>query len=179
MDTPRRLFISSYDAYNSGAFDGRWHTLDDYDSAEELEAAIVASCAKGAEEFLIADAEGFPAALIGQYTGHCEAWAWHEAFESASSADAFAAFLEAFGSGYFTGPEQALEIFTRIGYDLADSTEEFAQGYAENRGLIPSDMDADDIRHFIDWQGYWNRKLCFEYTAYRFDGQLFFFLANW
>lgn len=175
MNTPRRLYIEDYARRRPG----RWYALDDYADVEELETAIKAANHPESEEYQICDFEGFPAGLLGTYTGHCEAWAWHEAFEETGDAAGFYAFLMAFGTGYFNNAEQALEIYNRIGYDVADTEADFAEEYAESRGLIPRDMDADDIRQYIDWQGYWDRKLCYEYTAQRVGEQLFFFPANW
>lgn len=175
MSTPRRLYIEDYARRTAG----RWYKLDHYDTLEELETAIKAANHPDAEEFQICDAEGFPAGVIGTYTNHCEAFAWYEALESASNEDAFYAFLAAFGVGYFNGAEHALEVFDLIGYDVAETEAEFAEQQAINAGQIPDDMPNDDIRHYIDWQRYWDANLQFAYKAESIDGKLYFFPANW
>lgn len=173
--TTRRLYIEDYARRTAG----RWYNLAHYDDVEELETAIKAANHADAEEFQICDAEGFPRNVIGTYTGHCEAWAWHEALESVSSEDAFYAFLEAFGPNYFDNAEVAIEIFDRIGYDTADTEAEFAEQHAITAGLIPDNLPGDDLRTYIDWQRYWDCSLAFAYKAESIDGQLYFFPANW
>lgn len=174
MSTPRRLYIEDYARVRAG----RWYTLDCYTSLEDLEAEIKESNHEDSEEFGICDAEGFPTGLIGTYTGYVEAWAWHEAIESTGDADAFFAFLQAFGVHYFDSPEQALEKYDAIGYDVADSEAEFAEQHAINAGLIPDNLPGDDVRTYIDWQRYWDGKLQFEYTAQSYGGTLYFFPSN-
>jgi hypothetical protein len=175
MNTPRRLYIEDYARRTAG----RWYALDNYDDVEALESAIKDANHPEAEEFQICDAEGFPAGVIGTYTGHCEAWAWHEACQSTGDADAFDAFLQAFGPPYFGSAENALEIFERIGYDTADTEKDFAEEWAEASGLIPRDLAGDDVRTYIDWQRYWDAKLSYEYKAEKIGSVMYFFPANW
>lgn len=174
MSTPRRLFIEDY----AHARAGRWYNLDHYDDIEALETAIKAANGPEAEEFQICDSEGFPRNTLGTYTGHCEAWAWHEAIESTGDADAFFAFLQAFGVHYFKDAAQALEKYEAIGYDVADSEAEFAEQHAINAGLIPDNLPGDDVRTYIDWQRYWDAKLQFEYNAESYGGTVYFFPSN-
>lgn len=171
----RRLYIEDY----ARRVAGRWYTLTFFDSVESLETEIKASNHPDAEEFQICDAEGFPRGVIGTYTGHCEAWAWHEVLEDVSNEDAFYAFLEAFGPNYFDSAAHALEVFDRIGYDTADTEAEFAEQNAISQGLIPENLSGDDLRTYIDWQRYWDCTLQFSFKAESIDGKLYFFPANW
>lgn len=81
----RRIWAGCLAAYNAGTLHGEWLALDDYADGEALHAAIetmlAASPSPGAEEWHLADAEGFGGLDLDRYASGLDIWALHEAFE--------------------------------------------------------------------------------------------------
>lgn len=148
--TERRIWIGCLAAYNAGTLHGEW--VDVEGDAEELEEAkdriLAASPEPNAEEWFIADHEGF-GDLIGEYTALEEVARIDAALTEAAEyvpMDAVRGYLDHVGGiDYIDGCEDAY-----CGHYRDGAT--YAEELAEDIGDLPK--DSPYVR-YIDWDAFW------------------------
>lgn len=175
MTTTCRIHVQNYATYNAGNLDGRWYDMDDYDDLEALEAAVKANNRPNAEEFFIADSEGYPAGLITEYTHYRQAFELAEELEGVADHLVLEALYDAFGVGYFDTLADAIEALERH-QGTAEDEKSFAEEYAALSGFDQGTFPEGSPAKYIDWQWYWDGQLRFSFvTGNDSEGNLHFF----
>jgi antirestriction protein len=175
-DTTRRICIQNWATYNEGRLDGRWYDLEDYADLEALEAAVKANNRADAEEFMLADFEGFPDGLITENTHYSKALEISQQLDDVDDMAVLLAYIDAVGIHYAELPELIEQAEGRH-QGTADNEKEFAEEYAAQAGYIPQDsFPSDSPFRYIDWQWYWDGQLRFSFvTGNDSEGNLHFF----
>ncbi|MEU5878151.1 antirestriction protein ArdA [Spirillospora sp. NPDC047279] len=144
------IYVACLAAYNDGELHGRWLDLKDYDSQEELVAAIedmlAASPVPDAEEFAIHDYESteFDTAVeIHEYAGTDYVWRLEMALRETSDPDAFAAFLSYHGNDL----TYAMDYFEEAYHGLWSSIEDYALEFFED---VYGDVNFPGFRISVD-----------------------------
>lgn len=178
MTTTCRIHVQNYATYNAGNLDGRWYDMDDYDDVEALEAAVKANNRPDAEEFFIADSEGFPDGLIQETTHYAKAFELAEELEGVADHLVLEALYDAFGAHYFDTLADAIEALDRH-QGTAEDEKSFAEEYAALTGQIPDHIPQDSLLRYVDYQWYWDGELRFSFvTGNDSEGNLHFFTNN-
>ena len=140
----RNVWIGCLASYNAGTLHGKWFPASDI--REGISEVLQSSPVPGAEEWFIADYDGFP--NLGEYPSIDDVVDLAEAIESASNSEAFLAYVAAEGADCAT-----LDDFEDRYRGCWSSMEDYAQEFVEEcygdclKGL------PDFLTYNIDWKG--------------------------
>lgn len=164
-----RLYVGTYAKYNSGSLAGAWLSLEGHDKESFLEACRELHSDESDPEFMYQDFEGFPREFYSESGLESGLFDWIALDEY--DRELLARYCDAIGCDGLT-IEQARDAF----HGTADSEADFAENMAIECGEIPKDLPSWIC---IDWQGSWDRGLCYDYaTSESDDGTIYFFLNH-
>jgi hypothetical protein len=175
--TTRRIHVQNWATYNEGRLDGRWYDMDDYSDADELTEAIKAANRADAEEFFLADWEGFPKGLLTENTHAETAFEYSELLDDVDE-DQITALYDAFGVHYFDSLPEAITALESRHRGTADTEKEFAEQWASETGMIPDHIPEGSLLRYVDYQWFWDGELQFAFATGRDDNNTLHFFTN-
>jgi antirestriction protein len=138
-NTPR-IYVGTYAKYNAGSIGGAWLELDDYSDEQEFtDACLELHSDETDPELMFQDYENIPSALHDNITGIYE----YIEFCKNSYLD-----QDAIDAGLYLGI--SLENLEEAYQGQYDIDEDFAEAFAEERGLV--DDNAQWPHNCIDWK---------------------------
>lgn len=161
-DSIPRVYVGTFNKYNSGSIAGRWIDLDGHDSETFRKACLDLHSDEHDPEIMLQDFEGFPRSFYSESGLDPKVWEWLSLDER--QREIVAAYAEALGSHDFDLSD-ALDRFV----GEYDSGADYAQQLAEDMGAeIPSWMT-------VDWEATWENTLRHDFTSTHKDGSLWIF----
>ena len=164
-----RLYVGTYQKYNSGSIEGKWIDLEDYTDKDAFLAACAALHSDESDpEFMFQDFEGIPRRLYSEGCVDDAIWEWLALDESDRE------LLEAYLEATSAGPEHTIDDARDAFAGIHSSGADFAADIAEETGAVPKDFPSWIS---IDWESTWECNLRFDYSTHRDDnsGNLYFF----
>lgn len=174
-----KIYVASLSDYNNGVLHGVWIDLSTntedqvWQAIRDMLAASPTTKRYGdkAEEWAIHDYEGIPSDF-GEYASISTLMEYVEAVEEHGEK------LEAARSYHSSMTvEELVEYVENNFIDTADSTKEFAENYAVERGLLRDNNgnDTNPLFAYIDWDWYWTGELQHSITEIEYGGTIYFF----
>lgn len=152
MKTETKIYVGTYNKYNSGSIEGDWLTLQDYsDSAELFEAMQELHEDEEDPEFMIQDREGFLSDNIEESMSEMDFDAIYDVINAVEDSHLDFEIIEAYidNVGCDIG-ETAVSDAEEAYQGSYDSDEEFAEDIAEQLGCI--NRKASWPQNCIDWE---------------------------
>jgi len=156
-----RVYVGTYEKYNSGSIAGSWLNLSDYeDHADFMKACRQLHSDEHDPELMNQDWEGVPEGSISESSVDPKLWDLLKIKDYEDYAENIKAYMEATGVNL----EEAITdiIDNSVYYGTYRSSEEFAEEFAINCGYL-SEIESSQFAYHIDWESY-ARELSYDFT---------------
>ena len=165
MDTPR-IYVGTYNKYNSGSIAGQWLDLEDYvDSSDFYEACAKLHSNEADPEYMFQDYEGFPAGL------YCESGNIDAIYEFIELEDFEREIVEVY-LDYETGSTEDYSRIVERYQGQYDSLSDYAYEYCESTGCLNDVPEL--VSYHIDYESM-GRDLCANMTEINVNGSIWLF----
>jgi antirestriction protein len=144
-DTMPKIYVGTYAKYNAGSIAGKWLDLEDYQDADEFNAACRELHKDEADpEFMFQDHEDIPEGMISESFLSADIWDWLDLDET--DRELLSVYREHVDqAGTF---EDAQDAFA----GRYDAPEDWAADFLEGTGALES--IPENLRHYFDYVSY-------------------------
>lgn len=148
-ETTPRLYVGTYEKYNSGSIAGEWLDLEDYaDKGDFLAACAEIHKDEEDPEFMFQDFDGFPKDLYSESHVDPLLWDWIELDDDQK--EIVSALIDGMGESLEDALEHREDCTIYSGWD--EITESFLEGF-DIPSRLANYIDEDSIRRDLEFEG--------------------------